>query len=247
MSLLKFVKKNVGGILGAAGDIVGGLLGNSAQKKANKQAAAEAEKARAFEERMSSTSYQRSVEDMKAAGLNPMLAYSQGGASTPGTSAAQVIPEDALSRGVTSAGGKAMAAIQAAQMVAQTRNIEAQTTQTELETRIRAWDEQYAASNSADKRGMTASNEREAKAKADEAIQRVKNLTQEWERGNQDLQQKRALQAAVIAAQQAEAQLKLLQVPQARSSAKFYDTTGETSFWAKLGGETARTLKEIFK
>ncbi|QXP07960.1 MAG: DNA pilot protein [Arizlama microvirus] len=45
--------------------------------------AAEAQKSRDYTTQMSNTAYTRAVQDMKNAGLNPMLTVTQGGASTP--------------------------------------------------------------------------------------------------------------------------------------------------------------------
>lgn len=48
----------------------------------------EAQRNRDFQRMMSDTSYQRAVNDMRAAGINPMLAFAQGGSSTPSGSMA---------------------------------------------------------------------------------------------------------------------------------------------------------------
>jgi outer membrane murein-binding lipoprotein Lpp len=62
---------------------------NAQQAQLNRDfQAQQVNEAEQYQTEMSNTSYQRSVKDMMAAGLNPMLAYMKGGASTPSISPA---------------------------------------------------------------------------------------------------------------------------------------------------------------
>lgn len=73
-------------VVGLAGDIYSARTMAKGQEAANEASLASAREQMQFQERMSSTAHQREVEDLKAAGLNPVLSSNSGASSPVGES-----------------------------------------------------------------------------------------------------------------------------------------------------------------
>jgi len=145
---------DIGGWLGGIGDFIGmgtggipwgslatgalGMMGSQDTNSANQEMngrnlafnASEAATNRDFQERMRATQYQTAVGDMKAAGLNPMLAYQNGGAGTPSGSQASATPPIAMKNNYS-------ASLSAAAQAADIQNKAAQTTNINQDTQLK--------------------------------------------------------------------------------------------------------------
>lgn len=130
------------GGLSMGGSLMTNLFNKDNQKDQMQFNSAQAQMNRDFQERMSNTQYQRGMADMKTAGLNPILAYQKGGASSPSGATASTSPitfEDSLSKGVNSAMASKQMNANVANLVATNEQIKANTWKTQNDAAVSQW------------------------------------------------------------------------------------------------------------
>jgi len=124
--------------ISAAGSLAGGMMSNNANQALFQQGnafnAAQSAQQMQFQERMRATQYQTAVEDLKKAGLNPMLAYTQGGAGTPSGAAASAAGSHRVENVAASAANSAAQAAQFTNIMEQNALLKAQINKTDTES-----------------------------------------------------------------------------------------------------------------
>ena len=165
-------------LFGGVSSLLGGLFAqdktDERQEAAQVFNAAEAEKNREFQERMSSTAFQRGMADMKSAGLNPILAYQKGGASSPSGAMASTTytpASDVVSPAVSSALAARRLDTELDNMEQQNKNLKAEQLRIFADTALRmSQDRSVAADTALKQEALGAARRENIKGQIDESI-----------------------------------------------------------------------------
>lgn len=245
------------GDLPLIGNIIEGAIGYAGQKDTNDTNVEIAQRQMEFQERMSNTAYQRAMADMSKAGLNPMLAYSQGGASTPPGASTRI--ESAIGAGLNSANASAqrMAVYQNMELNdAQIEKLKAEAERTRQETVSNALHTALAASEVQRRVG---SRHLMGAQEASE-LERARLLSRQSNTEDEETRRRKAEADSAMArydawkassAFKAEAErqgvdteLRRLELPAARSGAQFYETNfGQATPFVRALLEFARIFR----
>lgn len=119
--MLPLLAPIIGAAIGGGASLIGGAMQNSAAQAASREQMA-------FQKESAQNQYRWAMDDMRRSGLNPILAYKQGGAGT--LSGSTYTPQNvgaAAATGATAGAGVASSAIAASRNQAELANIAADT------------------------------------------------------------------------------------------------------------------------
>lgn len=199
-------------------ELLGGLFGSHGQSSANRANLKIAREQMAFQERMSNTSYQRAGNDLRAAGMNPMLSLMKGGASTPaGASAKMENESEPLRQSLSNVSAQLQERLLAKAQIRKT-NAEAGLIESELP---------HSASNAFLRNDQLSSQ-------AETAIKQLEGVIKDNEIKTLSISQLKALQPLMLKAQEIQNEASRLGLSEARAMSGFYDAVGGAGKWAEL-------------